>query len=196
VENGVVVCVAAGNMGPAGHTIGSPGAAERVITVGACEAEPAESGDEVADFSSRGPTATGQVKPDVVFPGVGIVAPRASGSALGVAVGADYMSLSGTSQATPFATGTAALLLQANPRLSPEDVKTRLLRGARRLAGAGPNEQGHGRGDSYNTFVAAEGAPLEEGSGVPTAPEEPTPPLPAGCLSAVTLGWRVGAGAR
>lgn len=193
VNAGVVVCAAAGNMGPAGHTVGAPGAAERVITVGACEADVSQANDQVADFSSRGPTGTGLAKPDVLFPGVGIVAPRAAGSTLGSAVGEQYMSLSGTSQATPFASGTAALLLQANARLKPDEIKTRMLRGAHRLGAGGPNEQGHGRGDAYNTFIAAEGQPLGVDE-TPTPEPEPPPeepggalPQPAGCLSALAL---------
>ena len=188
VEAGVVVCAAAGNMGPSGHTVGAPGAAERVITVGACVADPAAALDSVAEFSSRGPTGSGRVKPDLVMPGVGLVAPLAAGTSLGTPVGQQYMSLSGTSQATPVATGVVALLLQANSRLTPDEVKLRLTRGAHRLPDATANEQGAGRGDAYNTFVSAEGTPLSEG--VPS-PTEPDPaggvPQPAGCLTAAAL---------
>ncbi|MCB0167646.1 MAG: S8 family serine peptidase, partial [Anaerolineae bacterium] len=64
-QMGVVVCVAAGNSGPGERTVGSPGCARLVITVGAMD----DSG-RIASFSSRGPTADGRVKPDIVFPGV------------------------------------------------------------------------------------------------------------------------------
>jgi serine protease AprX len=172
VDEGVVVCVAAGNLGPGGHTIGSPAAATSVLTVGASEMASGSHAEDIAPFSSRGPTGDGRVKPDVVFPGVGIVAPRSAGTALGKPLDDRYTAVSGTSQATPMAAGTAALLLEANPRLGPADVKARMVRGARRLRDEEPTAQGAGRGDSYNTFVAAEGDPLDPSE----APEDPTPP--------------------
>jgi serine protease AprX len=183
VEHGTVVCVAAGNLGPNGHTIGSPGAATQVITVGACEGDPSRSTDAVATFSSRGPTADGRVKPDLVFPGMNVVAPRAAGTALGAPVNDDYTSLQGTSQATPMATGTAALVLQSNPRLTPEAVRQRLVQGAHRLAGAESVAQGSGRGDAYNALIAAAGTPLGETE--PAPPVVPAPEQPAGCLGAL-----------
>ena len=70
VEAGVIVVTAAGNDGPYAYTIGSPGAAERVITIGAVN-----DGDRLASFSSRGPTADGRTKPDIVLPGVDVIAP-------------------------------------------------------------------------------------------------------------------------
>ncbi|MBI1878973.1 MAG: S8 family serine peptidase [Chloroflexi bacterium] len=63
-QAGVVVCVAAGNDGPEAKTIGSPGCARFVITVGAIS-----DNDQIARFSSRGPTADGRNKPDIVLPG-------------------------------------------------------------------------------------------------------------------------------
>lgn len=197
-EQGVVVCVAAGNMGPDGHTIGSPSAAERAITIGATEGDPASRTDRVASFSSRGPTADGRAKPDLVFPGSGIIAPRASGTALGEPQGDDYTAVSGTSQATPMATGTVALLLEANARLTPAEVKSRLIHGAEKLPNFDALAQGAGRGDAYNAFTGAEGAPL--GAGTPTTPA-PTPGgggngpgsgvQPAGCLAAVATAFLV-----
>jgi serine protease AprX len=177
VNAGAVVCVAAGNLGPTAHTVGSPAASEQVITVGATVADVRAPSDRVAPFSSRGPTADGRLKPDVVFPGTDVTAARAAGTSLGTIRSAHYTSLSGTSQATPMAAGTVALLLQANPRLQPEDIKTRLRRGARRLADADPAAQGSGRGDAYNTFVAAEGTPV----GTEPVMVE-TPPQRRGCM--------------
>ncbi len=201
VEHGVVVCVAAGNMGPGGHTIGSPSAAERVITVGACEGEPASATDHVATFSSRGPTADGRAKPDLVFPGVGIVAARGSGTALGEVVDSQYTAVSGTSQATPMATGTAALLLEANARLAPADVKARLIRAARRLPDTDALAQGSGRGDAYNAFTGAEGTPLGQPGPGGTPTPGPTPPgggsgdgggtQAGGCLAALVTGFLI-----
>lgn len=193
VDHGVVVCVAAGNTGPNGHTIGAPSAAEKVITVGATDGDPAARTDRVAFFSSRGPTADGRAKPDLCFPGSGIVAPRAAGTDLGEAVNARYASLSGTSQATPMAAGTAALLLQSNPRLAPADIKLRLTRGAHALPGFDDLAQGAGRGDAYTAFTGSHGAPLAE---TPAPIGEPTPsplpvPQPAGCLAALVTAFFV-----
>jgi serine protease AprX len=194
-DQGVVVCVAAGNLGPARQSIGSPAAAARAITVGAADIRQPLSESVVADFSSRGPTGDGRAKPDVLFPGRGIIAPRAEGTALGQPVGERYTRLNGTSQATPMATGTAAMLLQANPRLSPDEVKARMMRGARRLSDAPANAQGSGLGDAYNTFVSSAGSPLDGEDSAPGAPEpgEQPPvrqPEPGGCRPAILSGGR------
>ena len=195
VDAGVIICAAAGNLGPAAHTIGSPGAAESVITVGASESEAGRAWDRVAAFSSRGPTGTGLVKPDVVFPGVGIVAPRADGTTLGTAIGDRYTSLRGTSQATPMASGAAALLLQSNPRLSPADIKSRIVRGASRLASDDSIAQGAGRGNAHNAFVGAGGNPIIVAPDRPSEPEAGERPgcLP-GALSALAGARGVAAG--
>lgn len=190
VDRGVVVCAAAGNLGPAGHTVGSPGAAAKAITVGACEGDARLSEESVARFSSRGPTADGRAKPDLLFPGVGIVAPRAAGTALGSPINERYTSLSGTSQATPIATGTAALLLQANPRANPAEIKHRMVQGAHALANAEASAQGAGRGDAYNAFIAQAGAPLE--SPPPAAPGQggrSERNQPSGCLPTAATGF-------
>ncbi len=136
---GVIVCVAAGNDGPGSGTVGSPGCARKVITVGATDDV-----DAVASFSSRGPTQDGRQKPDICFPGVGIAAPRAAGTSMGSVVDDHYTRASGTSMATPHASGSAALILQANPKYTPDQVKGRLMETARNL-GLDGNVQGAGR---------------------------------------------------
>jgi subtilisin family serine protease len=136
---GVVVCVAAGNDGPGSGTVGSPGSARKVITVGATDDV-----DAIAGFSSRGPTQDGRQKPDICCPGVGIAAPRAAGTAMGSAVDDRYTRASGTSMATPHASGAAALILQANPAFTPDQVKGRLMETAKNL-GLDGNTQGAGR---------------------------------------------------
>ena len=171
VERGVVVCVAAGNSGPARYTVGSPGCARQVITVGA-----SDDSDQIASFSSRGPTSDGRVKPDIAAPGVGIVAARASGTAMGQVVDEHYTSASGTSMATPHAVGAAALLLQANPSLTPREVKELLMRTARNI-GYEANAQGAGRADVYQAY-------LGEPSPTPEPPEPPQPPGD-GCMTTV-----------
>jgi serine protease AprX len=188
VESGAVICVAAGNLGPGSQTVGSPSAARSVITIGASQESPDSGPERVAMFSSRGPTGDGRTKPDLLFPGVGVISARSAGTTLGDPVNELYISLQGTSQATPMATGTAALLLQANPRYLPEDVKARMIRGARALPGYPENAQGQGRGDAYNTFLSAQGDPIGPGQ-VAEPPPVTEPDAPAGCLPVGAL-WR------
>lgn len=177
VAQGVVVCVAAGNAGPGAGTVGSPGCAREVITIGATTDQ-----DAVTSFSSRGPTADGRIKPDVCFPGHGIVAARAKGTAMGSPVDAFYTSASGTSMATPHASGTAALLLQGFPDLTPAQVKQRLMATAKDL-GQQPNVQGSGRADAVAAYEYVE----EEPGPTPEPEPEPEPgpptPEPGGCLT-------------
>ena len=174
VDNGVVVCVAAGNAGPEPGSIGSPGSAAKVITVGATDDQ-----DQLSAFSSHGPTADGRIKPDLCFPGVGIIAARAHGSSMGSIVDAYYTSVSGTSMATPHASGIAAQLLEALPGASPAEIKRRLTANALPL-GLAANAQGAGRGDAR---AAYEDKPLQP-EPIPTPAPTPTPspaPEPAGC---------------
>ncbi len=176
LQAGVVICVAAGNAGPARQTIGPPGCARYVITVGATNDE-----DEMAQFSSRGPSADGRTKPDIVFPGVGVIAPQAFGTRLGPEIADGYVSSSGTSMAAPHAAGVAALMLQANPRLTAEQVKNEMLAGAVNI-GALPNEQGAGRGNAYRAYQEAiDQDPVEPPPGPTPPPPEPT--KPPGCLA-------------
>ncbi|WP_243116564.1 S8 family peptidase [Marinisporobacter balticus] len=121
VKNGLTVIVAAGNNGPNPRSITSPGISPSVITVGAVDDNRTTSyeDDFVADFSSRGPTPAGLAKPNVVAPGVDIMSLSNKGHAA-------YVSHSGTSMATPMVSGTAALLYQKEPNLSPLAVNTRL----------------------------------------------------------------------
>ena len=172
VQAGIVMCVAAGNEGPGSYTVGSPGCARNVITIGA-----ADNADHIASFSSRGPTADGRVKPDIVFPGVNIVAARASGTALGAPVNENYTAASGTSMATPLAAGSAALLLQASPGLKPSQIKARLMNTAVDL-GASAYAQGSGRADVWQARYSTDDEPTPE-------PPPPVPPSPGqGCLPA------------
>lgn len=108
---GVVPVVAAGNNGPTLGSVNSPGVARWALTAGAEKANPA--GNDLAEFSSRGPTADGRVKPDVLTPGVDIL-----GVVANVTVPA-YAWNSGTSFSAPYLSGLAALALQANPALKP-----------------------------------------------------------------------------
>ncbi len=110
-ESPKIVVVAAGNSGPAPSSVGSPGAAEKAITAGAV-ANWSENGKGVylVAFSSRGPTLDGRIKPDISAPGLRILSARA-GTTNG------YVSYSGTSMATPFTSGSIALMLEKKPTL-------------------------------------------------------------------------------
>jgi len=172
VDAGIVVVAAAGNLGRMadGHDaysgITAPGNAPWVLTVGASNhmGSAARGDDRMAVFSSRGPTSLDSVaKPDLVAPGVGIESLSAQDSTFygtlspyllngTVATGYfPYLSLTGTSMAAPVVSGTIALLLQANPTLTPNAVKAILQYTAEVYSGYDPLTQGAG-------FLNAEGA--------------------------------------
>ncbi|MGW0086370.1 S8 family peptidase [Streptomyces sp. NPDC003393] len=135
--------IAAGNAGPGPSTVGSPGAADAALTVGAVDRD-----DSLASFSSRGPRfGDGAVKPDVTAPGVGIVAARAAGTTMGDPVDANYVAASGTSMATPHVAGAAALLAQQHPDWGPQQIKDALISTSRTVPGTKVTEQGGGRID-------------------------------------------------
>ncbi|MEV7995367.1 S8 family peptidase [Streptomyces sp. NPDC086077] len=135
--------VAAGNSGPHQYTVGTPGAADAALTVGAVDRN-----DSLASFSSRGPRhGDNAVKPDVTAPGVGIVAARAKDSLIGTPVSNDYSALDGTSMATPHVAGAAALLVQQHPDWSAQQLKDALISTSHTVPGTKVTEQGGGRVD-------------------------------------------------
>ncbi len=139
VAAGVVPVVAAGNEGPGASTVHCPGDEVNSLTVGATD-----SSDIIAWFSSRGPvTLDGQtyIKPDVSAPGVSVTSTLPGGG---------YAAWDGTSMATPHVSGTAALMLENNPDLSPAEVKQTLEDTARDLGVSGKdNDYGSGRINAY-----------------------------------------------
>ena len=161
-KSGIVVVVAAGNYGrdntngTHGYgTIASPGDDPYVITVGATKTNGTSSrlDDSIASYSSKGPTAIDHiVKPDLVAPGNNVVSllaspnctivlmePRtqvspATYETLGIySTTTNYLRLSGTSMATPVVSGAAALLIQQQPFLTPDQVKARLMKTAGKI---------------------------------------------------------------
>jgi len=158
---GIVVVAAAGNygrsttMGINGYgTIASPGNDPYVITVGSMKTNGTtiRSDDSIASYSSKGPTAYDFIaKPDLVAPGNNVVSLMAPNSTIAANFPAamvpnsyyevnptpgsstNYIMLSGTSMATPVVSGTAALMLQKQPNLTPDQVKARLMKTATKV---------------------------------------------------------------
>ena len=135
--------VAAGNSGPGATTIGTPGVAETALTVGAVDKQ-----DALASFSSRGPRLEdGGVKPDVTAPGVDITAASAEGTRPNLPHPTpEYVTMSGTSMATPHVAGAAALLAQQHPDWSGQQIKSALV-GSAQPGEYSPYQQGSGRID-------------------------------------------------
>ncbi|TDC75927.1 S8 family peptidase [Streptomyces hainanensis] len=145
-ESDALFVIAAGNDGPGQNTIGSPGTAEAALTVGAVDKQ-----DQLADFSSvGGRLRDAAVKPDVTAPGVDIGAAASPGSIIeadGTPVADGYTAISGTSMATPHVAGAAAILAQAHPDWTGEQLKAALTASTRQLDGYTPMQQGTGRID-------------------------------------------------
>ncbi|WP_165978375.1 S8 family peptidase [Actinomadura darangshiensis] len=137
---GTLFVVAAGNDGTF-ESVGTPGTAEAALTVGAVDAR-----DRLAEFSSRGPVGN-TAKPEIVAPGVDIVAARAAGTALGTPTGTNYTKLSGTSMATPHVAGAAALLAAKHPDWDPARLKAALVGTADPATGGDAYQLGAGRLD-------------------------------------------------
>ncbi|MFA5928937.1 MAG: S8 family serine peptidase [Candidatus Margulisiibacteriota bacterium] len=132
----VVPVTAIGNSGPGTETSTSPGNCPNALGVGAVNGS-----NDIANFSSRGPISWGgvsYVKPDISAPGVGINStyPTASGS---------YSYLSGTSMACPHLSGVVALMLQANPSLGPDEIKS-IIKNTATDRGAAGNDNDYGAG--------------------------------------------------
>ncbi|MEU7060334.1 S8 family serine peptidase [Streptomyces sp. NPDC046197] len=160
---GVQLVISAGNSGPGANTIGDPGLADKVISVGAGiskETWAANYGSQVdtryalLPFSSRGPREDGGFTPTLVAPGAAINTtqtwlPGSPVAEAGYALPAGYSMLQGTSMASPQAAGASALLLSAAKQkgidLTPAKLRTALTSTADHIKGAQAYEEGAGR---------------------------------------------------
>ncbi|MGA9139433.1 MAG: S8 family serine peptidase [Methanocella sp.] len=172
VNAGKVVVCAAGNSGPGTKTIGCPADTSVALTVGATDKS-----DVVASFSSRGPTSDGRVKPDICAPGKDIVSTRATGTNDGKAIDTYYLSMSGTSMATPMVSGAVALLIQKKSDLTPAQVKDIMEKTAKQLGTGVPNNNyGYGRISIKNAIDYLDGkfTPSPSPSPTPSPTAKPT----------------------
>lgn len=176
-ETDTLFVVAAGNDGEFGEgTVSSPGSAEAALTVGAVD-----KADRLADFSSRGPRAGDSgVKPDLTAPGAAITAAAAAGSVFEGEYPSDipgYLTLDGTSMATPHVAGAAALLAQRHPDWSGERLEA-VLTGSAKPGSYSSFQQGTGRTDVVRAMgqsVVTEQGPL--GFGMQRWPHDDDKPV-------------------
>ncbi len=182
-DNGIVVCVAAGNSGP--NSVGTPGAAERVLTVGSINLQ-----EKLSVFSSTGPVQASYHKPDILAPGEDIISTLAPGFQyyyphfgsskpnLPPELQGFYTFKSGTSMATPEMAGIVALLLNAydkangNQKQRSKELVARIKQAITSTAkdiGLGPDEQGRGIAQPAKAIAA-----LISGGMIP--PDRTTPP--------------------
>jgi serine protease AprX len=164
--NGIVVVVSAGNNGSASGpvTLYPPANDPFVITVGASEDKGTAgiADDTFPNFSAYGVTEDGFAKPDIVAPGRNIISLAAGPNGRNYKAhpahraGADHFRMSGTSMAAPVVAGAAALLLQDEPNLTPDQVKYRLMATANQnWSGYTPARAGAGYLDVYAAVHSA-----------------------------------------
>ena len=164
-DNGVNVVFSAGNSGPGQHTLNPYAVAPWVVSVGATDTQ-----GRLANFSSRGDFASALFRPTVVAPGVNVVSLRGSGvtnvtGAEGIANGdlkrlslselPYYTTASGTSFSAPQVSGTIALMLEANPNLTPANVRDILQRSATPLPPYYEHEVGAGMLNAHAAVLQA-----------------------------------------
>ncbi|MFD7033054.1 S8 family serine peptidase [Streptomyces sp. NPDC059917] len=159
---GVQLVISAGNEGPGVNTIGDPGLADKVLSVGAAvskETWAANYGSGVTKkyalfpFSSRGPREDGGLTPTITAPGAAINTtqtwlPGSPVKEAGYTLPAGYSMLQGTSMSSPQAAGASALLISAAKQnhiaLTPQSLRIALTSTAKKIDGASAHEQGAG----------------------------------------------------
>ena len=145
-DNGVVCVTGAGNRGRDNDlpSLMAPGDAFAVLTCGAAQAD-----GEVTDFSSNGPTADGRVKPEVLALGQDVATVNPD-------VVNGYRWFDGTSMATPLVAASAALIIQAHPDWTVQQIRTRLFETASYYRQHGTFDPEYARGYGLiNAFQAA-----------------------------------------
>ncbi len=163
---GIVVVASVGNSGLAAGGVDDPALDPFVLAVGASDPQGKADGWDkpaVADFSSRGTTVR---HADLLAPGQSLVSLRDPGSTIDVAnpqglVAGDSSGRlfrgSGTSQAAAVTSGAVALLLQAHPELTPDQVKADLTATAVQVKHANVLDAGAGQIDLPAALSAADG---------------------------------------
>ncbi|MFD4858303.1 S8 family serine peptidase [Streptomyces atratus] len=179
---GVQLVISAGNDGPGVNTIGDPGLADHVISVGASiskETWAANYGSNVTKkydmmpFSSRGPREDGGFTPTLTAPGASINTtqtwlPGGPVKEAGYSLPAGYSMLQGTSMASPQAAGATALLLSAAKQkhieLPPADLRTALTSTTTHIKGVPAHAQGSGLINIVGAWkqIEKQGAPAHE----------------------------------
>jgi serine protease AprX len=162
-DSGVSVVFSAGNTGPGNNTLNPYAAAPWVISVGATDEK-----SVLADFSSRGVFGDKMFSPSLVAPGINVISLRSLGTQVGTLglLGADtqrltlfelpfYTTASGTSFSAPQVSGAIALMLEANPGLSPAQIKDILQRSATPLPRYFAHEVGAGMLNTYAAVLEA-----------------------------------------
>lgn len=139
---GIIPVFSIGNNGPDVASIGSPASFPEVLAVGAMDQD-----GEVAEFSSRGPSVWGEIKPEVVAPGTRVQS---------AVPGGGRQAWNGTSMAAPHVTGVVALLRQANPDLTQDEIEHLLKTTAAPIGATVPNnDAGWGLVSAYRAVATA-----------------------------------------
>jgi serine protease AprX len=129
VDGGNIIVCPSGNFGPNAYSIGSPGAAERVITVGSLNKL-----GGISRFSGRGPTLDERNKPDFCFPGENVIVDLSEKI---------KVKITGTSASAAVCVGIVSLLKEYNPQLTPDEIVDILKKSSEDL-NYNPNDQGYG----------------------------------------------------
>ncbi|NED87172.1 S8 family serine peptidase [Streptomyces sp. SID11233] len=179
---GVQLVISAGNDGPGVNTIGDPGLADHVISVGASISKDTWAANygsavtkkyDMLPFSSRGPREDGGFTPTLTAPGASINStqtwlPGSPVAEAGYSLPAGYSMLQGTSMASPQAAGATALLLSAAKQkhieLPPADLRTALTSTATEIKGVPAHAQGAGLINIIDAWkqIKKQGAPAHE----------------------------------